>query len=93
MGAAAATGTGGLIGAGLSRLLDRHHAEYLQEQLTRGGLLLWVRTQDEAHESRATVILERHSADDVHIHDLPAAEFAFTGGVSQDTSFMKRLGL
>ena len=44
----------------------------LQEQLDRGGLLLWVHTRDAAHEERATEILRRHSGRDVHVHDLPA---------------------
>ena len=40
IGAAAAGGAGGLIGAALSRFIDRHHAGYLQAQLDRGGLVL-----------------------------------------------------
>jgi hypothetical protein len=73
--AAAVTGTalaGALIGTVLTRWLDKHHAEHLQEQLDRGGLLLWVRTPDEPAERRALEILTRHSAHDVHIHELPA---------------------
>lgn len=73
--AAAVTGTaiaGALIGTILARWLDKHHAEHLQEQLDRGGLLLWVRTPDEEAERRALEILTRHSAHDVHIHTLPA---------------------
>ena len=73
--AAAVTGTaiaGALIGTVLTRWLDRHHAERLQEQLERGGLLLWVRTPDPEIERRAIGILTRHSAHDVHIHRLPA---------------------
>jgi hypothetical protein len=73
--AAAVTGTaiaGALIGTVLTRWLDRHHAERLQEQLERGGLLLWVRTPDPDTERRAIEILTRHSAHDVHIHQLPA---------------------
>jgi hypothetical protein len=73
--AAAVTGTaiaGALIGTALTRWLDRHHAERLQEQLERGGLLLWVRTPDPDTERRAVGILTRHSAHDVHIHQLPA---------------------
>ena len=74
--AAAVTGTaiaGALIGTVLARWLDKHQAEHLQEQLDRGGLLLWVRTPDAAAERRALEILNRHSAHDVHIHELPAA--------------------
>jgi hypothetical protein len=73
--AAAVTGTalaGALIATVLTRWLGKHHAEHLQEQLDRGGLLLWVRTPDAAAEQRALAILTRHSAHDVHIHDLPA---------------------
>jgi hypothetical protein len=72
--AAAVTGTalaGALIGTVLARWLDKHHAEHLQEQLEHGGLLLWVRTPDESAERRALEILTRHSAHDVHIHELP----------------------
>lgn len=72
--AAAVTGTaiaGALIGTVLARWLDKHHAEHLQEQLDRGGLLLWVRTPDEDAERRALEILTQHSAHDVHIHQLP----------------------
>jgi hypothetical protein len=93
IGAAAASGAGGLVGAALARFIDRHHAEYLQEQLDRGGLLLWVRTPDEEHEKRATEVLTRHSAEDVHVHTLPDVQYDFEGGVSLDTSFMKRLGM
>ena len=73
--AAAITATaiaGALIGSVLTRWLDKHHAEQLQEQLDRGGLLLWVRTPDQATQRRAIDILTRHSAHDVHIHQLPA---------------------
>jgi len=70
--ASAAGGTGGLIGAILAEWIGKHHADFLQEQLDRGGLLLWVHTRDEAHEKRATKILSQHSAHDVHVHGRPA---------------------
>lgn len=62
--------TGGLIGALLAHLLGRRHAETLQRQLDRGGLLLWVHVRDPEHERRAVAILGRHSAHDVHVHEL-----------------------
>lgn len=71
--AAVAGGTGGLIGSVLAKLVGDHHGRYLQEQLDHGGLLLWVRTRDQEHERRATDILSKHSAHDVHTHALPAA--------------------
>jgi hypothetical protein len=73
--AAAVTGTaiaGALIGTVLAHWLDKNHAEHLQEQLDHGGLLLWVRTPDEDAQRRALEVLTRHSAHDVHIHQLPA---------------------
>lgn len=73
IGAALAGGGGGAIGALLARVLDRHHAHVLQEQLDRGGILLWVRTPDAEHEARARTILSKHSAHDVHLHALTAA--------------------
>jgi hypothetical protein len=73
--AAAVTGTaiaGALIGTVLAHWLDRQQAEWLQEQLDHGGLLLWVRTPDAEAEQKAMAVLRRHSAHDVHIHRLPA---------------------
>lgn len=93
VGAALMGGAGGLIGASLARLMDQHHAQHLQEQLDRGGLLLWISTHGPEQEARATDILRRHSAEHVHVHDLPVAALPLAGGVSYDTSFMNRLGL
>lgn len=72
--AALAGGAGALIGSVLAKLVGDHHAHRIQEQLDHGGLLLWVRTRDETHERRATEILSKHSAHDVHIHALPVHE-------------------
>ncbi len=93
IGAAVAGGTSGLIGVMLARFIERHHANRIQEQLDHGGLLLWVRTVDAEHENRACTILRRHGAEDVHIHSLPEVHYDLEGGISHDTSFMKRLGL
>lgn len=69
-GAAAMGGAGGLIGAVLAKFVDDHHATYLEEQIDHGGLLLWVRTRDGAHETKAKEILSKHSGQDVHLHQL-----------------------
>jgi hypothetical protein len=71
--AAAAGGAGGLLGALLGKLIGDHHAQLLQEQLDRGGLLLWVRTWDADHEASAVDILKKHSGRDVHVHGLRGA--------------------
>ncbi|ATQ67248.1 MULTISPECIES: hypothetical protein [Methylosinus] len=70
--ATAAGGAGGVIGAVLGKLIGDRHAQTLQEQLDRGGLLLWVRAWDEDHEKRALDIMTRHSGHDVHVHGSPA---------------------
>ena len=68
---AAAGAAGGILGTVLAAMLDRHHAEYLDEQINHGGLILWVRARDEDHGKRAVKILKKHSAHDVHLHGLP----------------------
>ena len=70
---AVAAGGGGLIGSVASRWLGRDRAKEVQAQLDKGGLLLWVRIRDGDHEQRAMEILGKHSADDVHVHDIPGS--------------------
>lgn len=75
--AAAVVGTavaGATLGTALSHFMNKRHADWLQEQLDRGGLLLWVRTPDAAAERKAIEVLTRHAAHDVHIHEIPAPE-------------------
>ena len=64
-------GGGAAIGSILAGLIDKRHADFLENQLKKGGILLWVRTRDLEHEQRARDILSRHSAEDVHIHGIP----------------------
>jgi len=71
--AAIAGGTGGLIGSILATWVGRHHARYLEQQLQQGGLLLWVRTWDDAEEARAIALLKKHAGDNVHVHGASAA--------------------
>lgn len=71
-GAAAAGGAGGLIGTALAKRVGDRHAQYLEQQLAHGGLVLWVRTWDSAEERRAVAILQKHSGQDVHVHDIPS---------------------
>ena len=71
---AVAGGGGGLLGGWVARFLGRERAHRLQHQLDHGGLLLWVRVRDEAHERRALEILRRTGGEDVHVHELPASE-------------------
>lgn len=82
IGAVAAGGGGGLIGSLASRWLGRDRAKELQAQLDKGGLLLWVRIRDGDHEQRAMDILGKHSADDVHVHDIPVSAVPETDPLS-----------
>ena len=65
-------GTGTAVGVALARFIKQHHADYIADQLEKGGLLLWVRTWDQKDEAKAVELLSAHSAHDVHIHALPA---------------------
>jgi hypothetical protein len=80
-------GAGAAVGSVLSTLIDRHHADYIDAQLQHGGLLLWVRTWNEADEQMAIRILSAHSGSDVHLHGLPelhpALEDRYLGAVSE----------
>jgi hypothetical protein len=73
LGAGGAGLAGGLIGAELARLLDARQAATIHDHLQQGGLLLWVRTWDDADEARAVAILRAHSGRDVHLHSLREA--------------------
>jgi len=68
--AAQAGGVGGLVGAVLASVVSDEHARRIEEQLNHGGLLLWVRTRDKTREKKAVEILEKHSGQDVHLHEL-----------------------
>jgi hypothetical protein len=61
---------GAFLGGVLGDFVDDRHAAYLKNQLDHGGLLLFVRTRDDAEESVAKEILTKHSGRDVHAHAL-----------------------
>ena len=61
-------GAGTLLGSILARLVGQHHAEYLHNQIERGGLLLWARAWEPADEPLATSILRNHGAEGIHSH-------------------------
>ncbi len=63
-------GGGATIGAVLGSMMHRHHAQRIEEQLARGGLLLWVNVRDAAQEKAAVEILSAHSAHDVHVNEI-----------------------
>ena len=65
---------GGAVAGGLGTLLAhavaRHHTEHVSEQLARGGLVLWVRTPDEAAAKRALAVLQKCGASAAHFHTI-----------------------
>ncbi len=61
----------GMIGALLGAMLSQNYAVYIKEQLTHGGLLIWVRAHNSGREKLAYQILNKHSAHEVHAHELP----------------------
>lgn len=69
----AATGAAaiGAAGAALALIIHESDAEYLEQQLDEGHLLLFVRTPDAQREKSAVRILSRHSGYDVRVHDVP----------------------
>jgi hypothetical protein len=73
-GAAIAGGGGGLLGSIASNFIGKAHADNLQAQLDKGGLLLWVRTANAGEEKRALEILRKYRAEDVHVHELSVSD-------------------
>ncbi len=70
---AAAVGAGGgigVIGALIGKRGGDEQQKYLEEQLSHGGILLWVKITDPANEARIRAILTRHAAADVHARDV-----------------------
>ena len=79
-------GVGGAIGAILAGVVGQHHAEYIEDQMERGGLLLTVRTWDKGDEKRALAVLTEHSAEDVHIHGVPDSQMELEAGFARTGS-------
>ncbi len=72
--AAAAAAAGGLAGAGIgaifAKALGEHHAKTIQSKLEAGGLLLWVRINNEEQERSVSDLLSKAGGKDVHAHDI-----------------------
>ncbi|MBF0394767.1 MAG: hypothetical protein HQL38_18985 [Alphaproteobacteria bacterium] len=66
----AAGAAGGALGLGLGTLIDETIGGRLEEQIRRGGVVLWVRLRQPEQHARATGVLARHGARDVHVHTI-----------------------
>jgi hypothetical protein len=62
-------GAGAALGGLLAKRVGDRHAEYLNNQIRHGGLILWVRTDTEAKEAKALEVLKSLPARDVHLND------------------------
>jgi len=72
---AAAVGAGGgvgAIGALIGQRVGAAQHQHLEEQLARGGILLWVKIARPERERQIMDILTRHAGTDVHVHEMPA---------------------
>lgn len=61
---------GGTLGAILTKLLGDRYNRHLEQQVEKGGLLLWVRTPDSEREDLANRILITNNAYGVHVHQM-----------------------
>lgn len=59
---------GASLGAVLAAAIEHHHSVQVEEQLAKGGLVLWVSVPKPEAEKRAFAILEKMGARDVHVH-------------------------
>jgi hypothetical protein len=68
---AAAVG-GGVTAAAhaAGRWLNDRREKFLDEQVERGGILLWVGLRHPGEDRQAMDILRRHGAEDVHVHEI-----------------------
>jgi len=69
---ASATGAAGVltIGALIGMLIHQSDAEYLEEQVDEGHLLLFVRVRNPEEEANAIRILSRHAGYDARVHEV-----------------------
>jgi hypothetical protein len=65
-GAAAGAGLGAILAASIAH----RHAARVQDQLFKGGLILWVNVPNPDVEKRAVAILDKMDARDVHVHEI-----------------------
>lgn len=61
---------GGTLGAILTKLLGGRYNRHIEEQIEKGGLLLWVRTPDCEREDLANRIMITNNAYQVHMHTI-----------------------
>ena len=61
---------GGTLGAILAKIMGDRDLRHFEEQIERGGLLLWVRTPDREREEIAVRVMRARNGREVHIHEI-----------------------
>lgn len=69
--ASAAGAVGAALGSILAVFIAKNHADSIQDQIDKGGLLLWVHLRSSDLEEKAKNILKKHAAHDILIHEIP----------------------
>lgn len=69
IGAAAAGGGAAVAVEALGQWVGHSRAEFLDQQIKRGGIMLWVMLRTPDQEARAREILTRHGAEIIHAHE------------------------
>lgn len=59
---------GGGAGMIFARIFGQKHASYIQEQISNGGIVLWVRTHTEQQDNAILKILAENGGKNPHIH-------------------------
>ncbi len=70
-GAAVAGGGASALVNAVGRRASGSREDFLQEQVARGGIVLWIALRDESRETLARGILQRRGATDIHVHEGP----------------------
>lgn len=69
--AAAIGGIGGATAGGIvAKILGDHFNKDIEDQIEKGGMLLWVRTPDPAREEKACTVLEKYGARHIRLHEM-----------------------
>ncbi len=61
---------GGIIGAVIVLFMRSYYRANVDRRISKGGLVVWVRTPEPVLEEAACAILQKHGAHDVHVHDI-----------------------
>jgi hypothetical protein len=69
--AAAAGGLAAALAVGVGRRAGQSEEAFLQDQIARGGIILWIKTPTPALEQKADEVLNKNDAMEAHVRDMP----------------------